>query len=694
MQRTKLTGVFAKRHFIYSNYAFILPKYVTSVIIFLGILFCCKGLSAQSLAQKNAAKRYEIDAKRMGTDMTSRDALPRSREFIRTDSTYYVGWMYEGMYKATFAADYLGFKNAVAPLSKALDLLERDYKKELRVRSGDLMAYYPAYKYQMDYTNIAYQLMDCYSNIEQPDEVYALLRRAQKWNFQNEGNLQTYCYLAWTTHRNRFYTTSKYNFLKNNVEENEALAQKYLDSAMRKIAKDAPLNHFFNPQFLEAQKQGVYHYRAILYSYNFQMDSARRYYNLMKEFPFFSHNNYAIFLNIDGDFRESLKEFETASYQDGGDKRLQEWAYYSSILNIYQSKPQVGAEAMRDMIQAVGSTPGFGWYNIALARCCQYNGDIEESERYIKKAEGFKEIHIGTTLGQSHYDFSVNLVKLRNAIDRIQMQKFEHSNWWYNPAILSDVTQKNFQKYLLQYLVVNQFAMNPERDMVVYKLFSSESTIAWDEVWYLIRDFTTNFFLKKYQFEDQQDKQRPKVKHYFQLFVAKMQMEKGNYEDAEKLLNQITQDKTIDEEYEQLFVARVFESLALCSKNLNKQKEYHQYLAGYYAAYPQLVPFSDMPMDFRLNISGNEDSKLVSRLKDCNINWDNDAVTEVNLSFSAKGNKRQVSYSVTDRNGHEIVKKDSYVYDDPEKAGVAVAYLLFKISGKLPESNPDQVTAL
>ncbi|RYZ21816.1 MAG: hypothetical protein EOP49_46835, partial [Sphingobacteriales bacterium] len=43
---------------------------------------------------KNQSKRYEVDAKRTGTDVNSNDALPRSREFIRIDSTYYVGWMY------------------------------------------------------------------------------------------------------------------------------------------------------------------------------------------------------------------------------------------------------------------------------------------------------------------------------------------------------------------------------------------------------------------------------------------------------------------------------------------------------------------------------------------------------------------------------------------------------------------------
>jgi len=76
-------------------------------------------------AQYNAA-RYEIDAKRLGVNFSDKDALPRSREFIRLDSTYYVGWLYEGMFKYDRAADYLGYKNCIAPLRKAFFLFEKD----------------------------------------------------------------------------------------------------------------------------------------------------------------------------------------------------------------------------------------------------------------------------------------------------------------------------------------------------------------------------------------------------------------------------------------------------------------------------------------------------------------------------------------------------------------------------------------
>lgn len=657
------------------------------IFLFILICFFTEGVLAQIIPvnhPRNQQKRYEIDAKRTGTDINSNDALPRSREFIRVDSTYYVGWMYEGIYKVNHAADYLGYKNAIIPLKKALYQLERDYARMLRTRSADLMTYYPVYRFQVDYAVIAYNLMDCYNNIEQPQDAYNVIRKDLKWNFQNEGFMQSYNYLAWTVHRNRFYNSSKYPFLKNTIKENEQLANAYLDSAFRKVSIDKSLNEAFFPGYENIARQSVYHYKAILYSYALNIDSATRYYNLMKETAIFSHNNYATFLSISGNFREAEKEYELASLQDAGDKRLQEWAYYSSILDIYKANPKHGMQSMKDMIQAVGSTPGFGWYNIALARACAYNGDVQESEKYIKKAEAFKEVHIGTTLGQSHYDFSINLVKLMNNIERIQQIKFEHGGWWYSPSSLARITKESGAKYLLQYLIVNQFAMNPERDLVIYRLFSTESTVTWDEIWYLMRDFSTNFFYEKFQAELKDD-QRKAVKKYFKLYIARLQMKKGNYTEAQKILYDILNNERTDLEYEKLFVARTYETLAECAKEKKNTSEYNESLYSFYTNFPQLLPYSDLKPNLRLNIIGTPDQKVVDRLKDCNINWVKDGNTpaaEVTLKFTTSGKKKIVRYDVMDKRGREIVKRDNYTYTKPEEAGVILAYRLFNIDRK------------
>lgn len=633
---------------------------------------------------RNVQKRYEVDAKRNGTDYNSNDALPRSREFIRIDSSYYVGWMYEGMYKANHAADFLGYKNAIVPLKRALDQLERDYPKALRTRSSDLMTYFPVYRFHADYSVIAYHLMDCYSNVDMPEEAYNTIRRAQKWNFQNELFMQAYNYLAWTVHRNRFYTTSRYPFLKNSIEANEKLANAYLDSALQKIQKDKKLNLGFFPGFEANAQKSVYHYKAMLFSYALNADSANRYYGLMKGSPYFPHSNYATFLSITGRFRDAYKEYEISSGQDPGDKRLMEWAYYSSILEIYKGNPEKGAASMKDMIKAVGSTPGFGWYNIALARCCAYNGNVKESERYINKAEGFKEVHIGTTLGQSHYDFSVHLVKLFNNISRIQQIKFEDKGWWYSPSSLAKLAQETSSKYLLQYLVVNQFAQNPERDLVIYRLFSTESTVSWDEIWYLMRDFSTGFFSEKFEKLIKEDN-RPLIRKYFKLYLARLQMQKGKYDDARKTLYDIlTQEKT-DMEYEKLFVARTYEALARCASEKDDKSEQQQSAYEMYRHFPQLLPFSETKIKMKLVVLGPGDDKVLKSLKGCNIDWvgeKGDNVPEVTLKFSAQGAKKTVTYYVTGRGGAELVPRESYTYSQPAEAGITLAYRLFLVDKK------------
>src|SRR5690606_19907635 len=118
-----------------------------------------------------------------------------------------------------------------------------------------------------DYTHIAYLLMNCYSNMEEPQKVYDLLRRVLRWNFQRDFYMDAYNYLGWTVHRNRFFTKDQYSFLGNSVAENEALALRYLDSGLRKIERDRLVNReIFPPGYERNDKLAVYHYKAMLYS--------------------------------------------------------------------------------------------------------------------------------------------------------------------------------------------------------------------------------------------------------------------------------------------------------------------------------------------------------------------------------------------------------------------------------------------
>ncbi|MEI8279448.1 MAG: hypothetical protein WCG87_06765 [Bacteroidota bacterium] len=648
---------------------------------------------AQPHPPAKLSQRYEIDAKRMGVALNSDDALPRSREFKRVDSTYYVGWMFEGAYKYFHSADYLGYKNASIPLERALALAERDYKKQLGTRTPNLIDYYPAYKFQIDYTQIALFLMNCYNNTEQPEKTYALLKRVLKWNFQREFYMDAYNYLAWTVHRNRFYTSAKYPFLKNSIDENEALANHYLDLGLKKIEKDMIINaHVFQPGYELIDKLAVYHYKSIIYSYALKIDSAAYYYNLLRKAPSFPHNNFATFRSVCGDFRQAESEYKKASDQDASDKRLQEWAYYSSILDIYKSLPKDGTDLMHDMIKAAGSTPGFGWYNIALARCLLYDGQNEEAKHYINKASEFKELHIGTTLGQSHYDFSIQLIKLLNKQNEWQAQQFENRNWWYNPTVLGHMAQLLTERYTQQFLIINQFAHNPERDRVIYKLFSTESTVSWDEIWYLIRDFSTGFFLDRFQKAANTDDRRY-IHKYFQYFVARLKMKQGHYHEAQTILNTILHDTNIDAEYEQLFLARTYQAQAECAQHTGDKTAYTTWISRLYSTYPQLIPYSGLLMPISLHISGQVDNEVVDRLKACNIDWvTSPNVPQAYISFTRSGTRRSITCSVRDAAGKDIVPPGSFAWQNPQETGTTLAYRLFNIGTKSPEQIKEQAS--
>ncbi len=636
--------------------------------------------------------RANIDAKRSIENMYGEDALPRSREFKRTDSTYYVGWMFEGIYKYSHAADYVGFKNAAATLEKGLSLMERDYKRALSTRSDNILVLLPAYNFQIDFTTMAGALVHCYSNTDQPEKIIPLLRRAIKYNMQREYYLDPYNMLAWTVHRNRFYTHEKYSFLKNSIDANEQLANSYLDSGMRAIERNKPLNvNIFPPGYVEAEKNGVYHYKNILHAYNFHIDSANYYFELMRKNGRLPHNNYANFKSICGDFRTAEAEYKIASEQDAGDKRLQEWAYFTTILEIYKANPKTAAGLARNMIRAAGSTPGYGWYNIALARSLTYDGQVTQSERYATRAAEFKELHIGTTLGQSHYDFALQLIKLVNKEQEWQMERFEHSNWWYNPRVLFNMACKLIDKYLQQFLLINQFAQNPERERVIYKLFSTENVVSWDEIWYLVRDFSTRYFLNRFRKEAETDK-RLYIRKYFEFFSAKLLMEQGKYKEAKPMLDKLLRDPNTDADYEKLFTARIYQAQAKCAAELDRKDAANEWLYKLYILYPQLVPFTGIKPNMILHISGDVDKEVEKKLRAFNVNWvnyKNVPAPEAYVVFTGKGKKKTITYYVLDRGGNYVVQQQSFSWQKAEETGRELAYRLFNIGGKEPEETED-----
>ncbi|MEO8412388.1 MAG: hypothetical protein ABI472_01960, partial [Ginsengibacter sp.] len=591
-------------------------------IFFFTLIFFC-----QNSFEQNKAARYEIDAKRIGVNFYDKDALPRSREFIRLDSTYYVGWYYEGMFKYDRAADYLGYQNCIAPLKKALFVFERNYHNNIK------NVFAPGHygMEQTDIVQICTALYDSYSNVEEPDSAMWILNKVQSWNTGvdfMEYNIKA----AWTIHRNRFYL-NKYSFLKNSVEGNEQLALQHLYNAL----SGGDANSIF--------------YLAIIHNYLLNIDSATLYYDILKQTGGFSYNNYAHFQNTLGNFAESITDFENEKY--AFDKRLIESYYFLPTLYINSGRSKEAIDETNGIISTNGSTPGFGWYNIALARSYLYNGQLDSCDKAITKAAQFKEVHIGTTLGQAQYDFAVNVIKLLLAKNKIQRIKFLHSGWWHSLKDLSEIGALTSEQFLLKFALVNELAGNPERQQVIYNLFTSENVVGFDEILSMMKNISPQYFATVYK-QKMQTEKRKNIVRYMQLFYGTFSYEAGDYTESKQTFETILQNALLDTAHEKLFVARLYESLARSYAHDDEKDKADNMKYNFFKEYPQLIPFSGFTIRMNLSTSGistSMEKNIIKELKDCDINFTGDSGNDIPrafINFKALKNKYEADYQVTD----------------------------------------------
>ena len=265
---------------------------------------------------------------------------------------------------------------------------------------------------------------------------------------------------------------------------------------------------------------------------------------------------------------------------------------------------------------------------------------------------------------------------------KYEMQRFEHKAWWYTPNVMGNMLRMAGERYMQAFLIINQFAQNPERDQVIYRLFSTESTISWDEVYQLVKNFSTRFFIRRFT-ESAANDPRPAIRKYFKLMIARLHIKEGDYKEAEPILSSLLREPKIDLSYEKLFLARTYQGLAECADGLDKPEERDGWLYRLYQIYPQLIPFSGMKMPMQVQVAGSPDEAVIARLKDCNIRFDAAGVTNVRaiLSFSTRGKLKMVEYSVIDATGNYIVPRQTYSYKDAKVAGASLAYRLFGIGG-------------
>jgi tetratricopeptide (TPR) repeat protein len=647
-------------------------------------------------AQNQGGVRAQIDQERAQLRLSYTDPkiYETARNFIRRDSTYYMGYMFEGAYLFFRANDELGFTLAIPSLKKALDKIEHDFDPLLKLRTNNYNDYAANYRYHLDYGLIAYFLNRCYQNIEDQDKAMDVLRHMRVRDFQLEFNLDSYNTMAWLYHRNRMFTSKRFKFLKNSVKENVEAANRCLDSAIRKIRNDMPYNNgLYDPNMLNRQYLSTYHYKAMIHDYLLDIDSANYYYDVLIQNGAYSSNNYAEFKLAMGEFDEAELYFEEAADRESNvEKTTKEYYYMRGTLAIYRGHPERADSLLNDILQKQGSTPGYGWHCIGLARAQHYEGLTAESMERINKAARFQELHIGTTWGQEQYNLAVASLHYLNQLNFKKEYLFEHNEWyfWLNP-----VNWYRWVKYTLEIrhhkmVLASLVAENPEREQVIYSLFSPENLVTFDEVWSVMEGFGNEYFIKIYKNKLATDK-RPRLKKYFKYVLGKLYLAEGKESEAINYFNQVLQETDGNDPYQTLLVARTYEGLA----NATSGSEREKYTRQLYQLYPQLVPFTDLTMSFRLNGQAKNDAeeKILDDLKNTRIDFTDDGnVPQVSLQFSPRGQSLDINYSVQWQG--KVTQQGTLQLDETEKAdaGKLIAYRIFGVHkskiGEQPKATP------
>lgn len=624
--------------------------------------------------------RESIDNERPNPFSSDPKILELSRSFIRRDSNYYVGHLFEGAYLFNRANDELGYRKAIRPLKKALQKIEKDYNRKLRTRSNNFEVISDVFRYQSDYGLIAYFLCQSYQNVEDQEGAMDVLRHVKSRNFQLENYLDSYNTMAWLYHRNRMYTSKNFSFLKNSVTDNVSAANKCLDSAIRKLKRDMPLNNgLFDPSYLNQQYLSTFHYKAMIHDYLLNIDSTNYYYDILIQNGRHSSNNYANFKMAMAEFEDSDIFFNEASSQDDiNDKRTKEFYYMRGTLNIYRGHPEQSDTLLNEVLQRQGSTPGYGWHSIGLARALHYEGLTAESQERINKAARFQELHIGTTWGQEQYNLAVASLHYLNQLYAKKEFMFEHDEWyfWFNPVNwyrwVKHTVQIRHHKMLLASLV----AENPEREQVIYSLFSPENLVSFDEVWSVIDGFGNEYFIDIYKRRLDTD-QRPRLKKFYHYVLGKLYLAEGENEKAKEYFDLALSDEEIDDQYLVLLKARIYEGLALATEGDERQGN----TLKMYQLFPQLLPFSDLTMKFNLKLQENpEYEDIADDLRNSAIEFGTGTNSPtVSINFSAESKTVKAEYSI-EYNG-AVLQSGSLLIEEHERkdAGKLLAYRLFNI---------------
>ena len=650
-------------------------------------------------AQDKQKARAIIDTLRWGFDYKSAEAFRRANRAKQLDSTYYVTYLIEGFHYYDRAEEFTGLRRALKPLRKAIRLFENDFGYCLNKRyTREEIILNGAWRellLQVDYLTLSSTLVECYTSLEMPDSAYNALIRLRDADLAFD--FRSYQGLAWLYFRSRIFTSDDYSFLKDSIEENIRMAFLYTDSLEMKFTANKPylrsqimgaymegsgFYNFFQSAFIDQTLETIANTRGILYGYNFKPQVAASYFLKMKDKESVAkpvNLGYAYLSDLD--LRRSEQYF--SSVPDKGSKtRGGHWQGYSTIF-VSRGEPLSGALQLYENRDKYGYTIGYGWDNLCLARMYLYAGMLEECSKALDKAENFTEVHFNTSFREDQYQFMLKTLRFLQSEFALKANRFEHQKGWLSLAWWKSLPKLVYIKFKNLYHLANDLALNPERDIVYYHIIHTESIITFDELWYIIRNYSNEFFRKTFSRFKGMDP-RENLKRYYDYFIAKLELENGKDAFAYEKLTAILSDPRLDKEYEKLLVARVHESCARIAAEKGWEPQLAFHLNEMYRIYPQLIPFSDVQMAFRLKISQDMPENMpvelrtaISQLKGCNINWnppEDQNYPEVHLRLE-KGDRLAFQVIMN----QEVVTQGAVDVTRPD-AGKTLAYRLFKVA--------------
>jgi tetratricopeptide (TPR) repeat protein len=274
---------------------------------------------------------------------------------------------------------------------------------------------------------------------------------------------------------------------------------------------------------------------------------------------------------------------------------------------------------------------------------------------------------------------------LQTIIDKqkIAEQKFENRKYWLSLKALTAIANYKLSFLFNQLVLLNQLAANPEKNEVFFRVFASECTVTFDEIMLALCDaFGNKYFTRLYEKFIDTDK-NPLIKKYLRFYLTNIYNQRGDDAKALQLLDKIKTIDYIDNEYEVLFLARMYELYARIADTKEKRREN---LMKFYSAYPQLVPYSGFQMSFRLEVHSSGTNKtenvILKKLENYNINivgkQENDT-PRAKISFTNDGKTDILEFEVSDASGRKITPLTKIAYDDVDVATRKLAYGLFNI---------------